>query len=123
MDAPMNAHRPESVSPDAIGADGRPRVDERTGELSEFIRRALIALGPDRKRLGLVAALAFLTAILETALLYLVAVVAVAVGNGEQTVVLQGPGPLPEVSTSIAGAVLIAGGVLFAAGLAQVPLS
>jgi hypothetical protein len=111
------------MNPDAISGDGPGRIDERGGDLSEFVRRVLIEIGPDRKRLLLVAALAILVGILEMALLYVIAFIAVAMTAGKQAVELSGLGPLPELSTSIVGAVLVAGGLIFAAGLTQVPLS
>ncbi|NCY16348.1 MAG: ABC transporter ATP-binding protein [Actinobacteria bacterium] len=119
---------PEPVEPataderPADGGDaGGPRPPRFSSALSVF-HNASLAVGPTRGLMYAVCSLALVAAVLETAMLFLIARLASSFTNGNQTIELS-VGSFGQWEVSIRQIVLIAGGLLFLELLLVVPLS
>jgi len=84
------------------------------------LRSGLTALGRDRRLLAVACVAALVTGVLETAMLYLMGTVAVAMTNGTNRAEVS-PGPLGSVELSIGAAVALAGAALAVLVAVSVP--
>jgi ABC-type multidrug transport system fused ATPase/permease subunit len=84
------------------------------------LRSGLTALGRDRRLLVLACAAALLTGVLETAMLYLMGTVAVAMTNGTNRADVS-PGPFGTIDLSIGAAVALAGAALAVLVVVSIP--
>jgi len=90
------------------------------GGLRHVLRSGLTALGRDRRLLAVACAAALLTGVLETAMLYLMGTVAVAMTNGTNRAEIA-PGPFGTVDVSIGAAVGLAGAALAVLVVVAIP--
>lgn len=87
------------------------RVGSRSSGFFHVARAGLIAVGPNRKRLGAVSLLALALGVLETTVVYLVARLGLSLQGASQRIELGG-GPLPTMTVSLGEGILIAAAVL-----------
>lgn len=85
-----------------------------------MLRSGLTALGRDRRLLAVACAAALLTGVLETAMLYLMGTVAVAMTSGDNRASVS-PGPFGTVDLSIGAAVALAGAALVVLVIVAIP--
>jgi ABC-type multidrug transport system fused ATPase/permease subunit len=90
------------------------------GGLRHVLRSGLTALGRDRRLLALACAAALVTGVLETAMLYLMGTVAVAMTNGTNRADVS-PGPFGTIDLSIGAAVALAGAALAVLVVVSIP--
>lgn len=90
------------------------------GGLRHVLQSGLTALGRDRRLLALACAAALLTGVLETAMLYLMGTVAVAMTSGDNRAEVS-PGPFGSVDLSIGAAVGLAGAALVVLVVVSIP--
>ena len=94
----------------------------RTSGLIDVVRTGLVGIGPDRRLLGGVCALALVVGVLETIVVYLVARLGLSL-QGSETEILLGGGPLPTIIVSLGQGVILAGGVLALTAALSYPLA
>lgn len=104
-----------------LQASPSPTSPRRVATLREVLENGMMVIGPDRGRLTLAALLSFVTGLLETILLYLIAAIAMAM-SGTRPLVKIGPGD-GWVQLTVPSATIIAGGVVVALLVISFPLS
>jgi ATP-binding cassette subfamily B protein len=116
------AARSGDVELESATTPGNGRRRFRKPVLPRLFRDGLIAIGPNRKRLVFSSVLAFVTGILETFLLYLIARIGVLLTAGQKSAVIA-IGPLPHFNSGIGQLALICGVLLVALIIVSIPLS
>lgn len=102
--------------------DGATASSPSRGGVIRLWRDGFVALGPDRWRLVATAGLALVAGVLETALLYLIARLALVLTSDPGDVVVGGIGPVPERQVSSGWIVSVAATLLVCLIVLSLPL-
>lgn len=103
-------------------SEDRGLVRRDSGGLVRLLRDGFAALGTDKGRLIATAVLALVAGVLETALLYLIARLALVLTSDPGEVLVGGIGPIPERQVSTGWIVTVASALLLCLVVLSIPL-